>query len=88
MYPTTGAFLLPEHAVAAPADAGPVGIVCSRLEDVVAYLEAGPVGPYVVIRSAADVPAALGGLANLRSDVLEPELRQAIARALGISSGG
>jgi hypothetical protein len=86
VYPTQGAFLLPEHVAALPPPAGPVGIICSDPADAVRYLEAGPVGPYVIIRSAADVPAALGGMANLRTDVLEPELREAVTRALGVSS--
>lgn len=82
MYPTSGALLagpveLPEAVQL------PVGIVADDLEKVAAYLDAGPLGPYVVIRTAADVPPRLGGIALLDVQV-DVELRDALVRAMGV----
>jgi hypothetical protein len=63
-----------------------VAVVADSDEDLAAYLQLGPPEDYVVVYTAADVPARLGGMANLRQDELEPELRDALARALGVTT--
>lgn len=83
---TSGAFLMP-GAVPLELDRAPVGhvgIVCDDLDAVAAYLS-DPLGPYVVIRSVADVPATLGGLAILTHELLTPELVEALSRATGVT---
>ncbi len=87
LQPTTpGAFLVAEAPPAKvkpkPAqDPGPVGIVVCDLDEAAAYLDLGPVGPYVIIRTVRDVPKRLGGLAILTHQALTPELRDALTAA-------
>lgn len=74
----------------APAPGEPlVGLVVETYEQADEYLEKGtsPQG-YVIILTAADVPARLGGLALLAEGDLEPALRDALVRALGIHGTG
>jgi hypothetical protein len=80
---TSGAFLgaEPPPTPKKVVDPGPVGIVVRDLDDAVAYLEAAPVGPYVIIRTVNDVPVRLGGLAILTHDMLTPALRDALTHA-------
>jgi hypothetical protein len=70
-------------------DVDPVGLVVESFEQARDYLELGtsPSG-YVIIRTAADVPARLGGLALLTDAELDPKLRDALVRALGIHGAG
>lgn len=59
-----------------------VAVVVADPGDAVAYLEMGGVTEYVIVRTAADVPESLGGMAILRQDELDPELRDALTCAL------
>lgn len=61
-----------------------VAVVVDDPADALAYLELGGVTQYVIVRTAADVPARLGGVAILRQGDLELDLRDALARALGV----
>lgn len=63
-----------------------VAIITGNEEDLAAYLQLGAPDDYVVVYTADDVPAQLGGMANLRQDELGPELRDALARALGVTT--
>lgn len=81
MYRTSGFFLGGEEASPAEEEAGLVGIVTDDLDDVSAYLRHAGAIPYVVIRSAADVPERLGGFAILSPELLTAELQGALASA-------
>lgn len=91
MYPSNpGLRHLPAQLPPPPdADAGgPVGIVVADPADALAYLETvgGLPTDYVIIRTAADVPARLGGLVHLTDDWPE-ELPEALERACGLAGG-
>jgi hypothetical protein len=65
----------------------PVAIVVDNDEQAAAYLAAGPVpGDHVVVKTAADLPAQVGGIAIVTTEDLGDELRAALIRALGISA--
>ena len=89
MYATTpGLRHVPlEGPAPAPDAGGPIGIVCADQADALEYIEAMPGGlptPYVVIRTVADVPERLGGIASLTGD-WPAGLAEALSRACGIS---
>jgi hypothetical protein len=82
-YPTSGDFLYPGASPTPPPGAErKIGIVSRDPDRVLAYLDALPVGPYVVIRDVADVPAELGGLALLDDEPVPLDLAEALSRAL------
>lgn len=58
-----------------------IGIVSNRPEAVADYLSTYD-GPYVVIRTVADIPARLHGLALLDAEQLPQELLDALGAAL------
>jgi hypothetical protein len=60
----------------------PVALVADTDADVDAYLALGQPASYVVVRSAADVPERLGGMAILTQRDLGDELRDALVTAL------
>jgi hypothetical protein len=59
-----------------------VALIADTDEEVEAYLRLAVPPSYVVVRSAADVPTHLGGMAILTKRELEPELRDALVTAL------
>lgn len=65
--------------------AATVAVVAHDRDEAEAWAHAGRLDDYVAVVAAEDVPAQLGGMANLRQDALEPELRDALTRALGVS---
>lgn len=63
----------------------PIGIVVADFADAAEYILASPRGlptPYYIIRTAADVPARLGGVALLSGAPLGDELTAALTAAL------
>ena len=66
---------------AIPASTDPVGIVADSFEDVFEYLDLGGIASYVIIRTVADVPPRLGGIALLTSAPIPPELADALTEA-------
>jgi hypothetical protein len=68
-------------AVSAVVDPRPVGIVSTDIDLVADYVETTR-SPYVVIRTLADVPPRLGGLALLGTEQAPLELLEAVAQAL------
>lgn len=68
---------------------GAVAVVTKHLEKARSYLtDAAPVGRYVVVRVADDLPDGLelGGLALLDGEPLEPGLVAKLSAALGLGS--
>jgi len=62
-------------------DSRPIGVVSSSVERATEYLN-DVSSPYVIIRTVADVPERLGGLALLDDEPVPLELAQALSRAL------
>lgn len=65
--------------------ASTVAVIAHDRAEAEAWAAAGRLEDYAAVVTADDVPAQLGGMANLRQDALEPELRDALTRALGVS---
>jgi hypothetical protein len=63
-------------------DAAPVALVVDSDEQLQRYLELGEPPSYVVVRTAADVPAVLDGMAILTDRELEKDLQDALVIAL------
>lgn len=78
---------MPPDYELAPDAGGPIGIVVADPDDAVAYIAALPGGlptPYHVIRTVADVPERLGGVASL-TDSWPEGLAEALSRACGLT---
>jgi hypothetical protein len=65
----------------------PIAVVVDDDEQAAAYLAAGPVpGGHVVVKTSADVPERLGGMAIVTERRLDEELQHALLVALGVAA--